>query len=149
MPWWGTSNEYPQHMFSWRIKKNVSTFKVYNLHHIYHENDYRSLRKGLLQTLSCARLLFSVSDKNQDRLSIYNKKQGIYIGKLDAWVYCPCWEHLGTISCKVIKILCLSVLNDDNKVLQQICKYKCFRLGCIRLAYSHFHLTIKNNDKNN
>ena len=25
-PWWGTSNEYPYHMFSWRIKKNIGTF---------------------------------------------------------------------------------------------------------------------------
>ena len=26
MPWWGTSNEYPQRMFLWRNKKNISTF---------------------------------------------------------------------------------------------------------------------------
>ena len=26
VPQWGTSNEYPQYMFSWRIKKNVNTF---------------------------------------------------------------------------------------------------------------------------
>ena len=25
-PWRGTSNEYPQHMFLWRNKKNISTF---------------------------------------------------------------------------------------------------------------------------
>ena len=32
----------------------------------------------------CARLLFRFSYKNQDRLSICSKTQGIYIGKLDA-----------------------------------------------------------------
>ena len=28
VPQWGTSNEYPQHMFSWKNKKNVSTFRL-------------------------------------------------------------------------------------------------------------------------
>ena len=26
VPWLGSSNEYPQHMFSWRNKKNINTF---------------------------------------------------------------------------------------------------------------------------
>ena len=26
-PHWGTSNEYPQHMFSWRNKKDISIFR--------------------------------------------------------------------------------------------------------------------------
>ena len=26
VPWQGASDEYPQHMFSWRNKKNISTF---------------------------------------------------------------------------------------------------------------------------
>ena len=25
-PLWGASNEYPQHMFLWQSKKNISTF---------------------------------------------------------------------------------------------------------------------------
>ena len=28
MPWCGTSNEYPQQMFSWRNKKNINTAVV-------------------------------------------------------------------------------------------------------------------------
>ena len=94
----------------------ISICKGYNLR--------RMLLKGPVQTVTCARLLFRFSDKNQDRLSICSKKQGIYIGKLDALAYCHCWEHLCTLSCKVTKILCLSVLNDDNTVVNKICKYK-------------------------
>ena len=28
VPWQGASNEYPQHMFSWRHRKNVRTFQL-------------------------------------------------------------------------------------------------------------------------
>ena len=28
VPWWGASNEYPQHMFSWRNKKDISIFRM-------------------------------------------------------------------------------------------------------------------------
>ena len=118
------------------------TYVIYNS-----EKDYKLLRKGLVQTISWARLLFRFSDKKQDRLSVCNKKQGIYIGKLDAWVYCHCWEHWRTISCKVIKILYLSVLNDDTTVVHQICKYKYFHHCYIHWSYSYFHLNIGNNNE--
>ena len=32
VPHWGTSNEYPQHMFSWRNKKNVFFFVFFFLY---------------------------------------------------------------------------------------------------------------------
>ena len=31
VPQWGTSNEYPQHMFSWRNKKKINIFWSYDL----------------------------------------------------------------------------------------------------------------------
>ena len=34
VPWQGTSNEYPQHMFLWRNKKNIRTFWQ-NYHQIF------------------------------------------------------------------------------------------------------------------
>ena len=46
--------------------------------------DYKLFWKGPVRTVSCSRLLFRISDKNQDRLSVCNKKQGICISKLDA-----------------------------------------------------------------
>ena len=44
-----------------------------------------------------------------------------------------------TISLKIIKILCLSVLNDDNRAINQICKYKFFH-PLLRLAEVIFFL---------
>ena len=114
---------------------------IYNI-----EKDYRLLGKKPVQTVSCAHLLFRISDKNQDRPSVWSKKQGIYINKLDAWVFCHCLEHSLTISYKVIKILCLSVLNDDNKVVHQIWIYKYFHPCCICWTYSYFHPNFENNN---
>ena len=34
MPWWGTSNEYQQHTFSWRNKKNSEAFLM-SSHNMY------------------------------------------------------------------------------------------------------------------
>ena len=45
------------------------------------------------------------------------------------------------------KILCLSVLNDDNTVVHQICKYKNFHSWSIFCAYSCSHYN-KENDNN-
>ena len=33
-PWRGTSNEYPQHMFFWRNKKNINTFGLKKKSHL-------------------------------------------------------------------------------------------------------------------
>ena len=94
-------------------------------------------------------LAISLKNKKQERRRVYSKKQGIYIGKLDVYVYCHCWEHSRTISCKIIKILCLSVLNGDNMVVHQICKYKYYHPCRKRWAYSYLYPNIENNNKNN
>ena len=49
---------------------------------------------------------------------------------------------------KVIKILCLSVLKDNNTVVHKICKYKYFNPSYILWAYSIFHQNNENNNKN-
>ena len=40
--------------------------------------------KGQFKSVSCCRFPFCYSGKNKDRLRECNKKQGTYIGKLDA-----------------------------------------------------------------
>ena len=86
-------------------------------------------KKGSFKLISCCRFLCRCSDKNQDRPSVCSKKQGMHIGKPDAWPYCHCWK-LRAISYKIIKILCLSVLNDSHP-------------WCIRWAYSLFFFSSK------
>ena len=52
---------------------------------------------------------------------------------------------------KVITILCLSVLNDDNTVVHKICTYKYmyFHPWCTLWIYSNVHQIKENNNKNN
>ena len=47
------------------------------------EKDNRVCEKGPFKSTSCCRFPLFCSDKNQDRLREGNKKQCIYIGKLD------------------------------------------------------------------
>ena len=47
-----------------------------------------------------------------------------------------------------VKTLCLSVLNDDNTVVHQICKYKYFPPWYILWAYSIVHQNNENNNNN-
>ena len=47
-----------------------------------------------------------------------------------------------------VKTLCLSVLNDDNTVVHQICKYKYFHPWYILWAYSIVHQNNENNNNN-
>ena len=49
---------------------------------------------------------------------------------------------------KVIKILCLSVLNDENTVIHHICKYKYFHPRLIHCAILFSIKTTKIENKN-
>ena len=74
LPRWGNSNEYPQHMFSWRNKKNINTFwlikKVlsramwpnYILVKVNKETamSYTETTKNQLQKLSCNIIIISM-----------------------------------------------------------------------------------------
>ena len=66
--------------------------------------------KHLFKSVNCCRFLFCYSDENQDRLRECSKKQ------------------------IVIKILCLNVLNDDNREVHKTCKYKYFHPGLFYLS---------------
>ena len=43
-PYWGASNEYQQHMFLWRNKKNINTFGLKKKKHLIKSYGIRWLR---------------------------------------------------------------------------------------------------------
>ena len=59
-------------------------FKGVNLGHKTVKKTIDSCKKRPVQSIRCSHFPFPCSGKNQDGFSVCSKKQGIYIGKLDA-----------------------------------------------------------------
>ena len=103
----------------------------------------RYSEKHSFKSVSCCWVPFRCSDKSLDRGRECSKKQSIYKANLMHNFTVIVENTCVQFSCKVIKILCLSVLNDDNTLLHKICKYKYFHPWYIPWAYSFIIKTTK------
>ena len=79
-------------------------------------------KKHPFQSICCCRLLFRCSDKNQDRPRECNKKEGIILADLMHNRFVIAENTRAQFTYKVIKHLCLRVLNNDNTVVHKVCK---------------------------
>ena len=105
-------------------------------------------QKHPFKSVSCCQFPFCCSDKNQDTLRACNKKQGITLANLMLNRIVIVENTRTQFTYKVIRILCLSVLNDDSmvQVVHKICRCKYFHPWYILRAYSIFHQINENNN---
>ena len=102
--------------------------------------------KHPFKSVSCCRFPFLYSEKSRiGSENVVRNKAFILADLMHNHIVIVENTHI-QFSYKVIKIMCLRVLSDDNTLVHKICKYKYFHPWYILWAYSIYH---QNNEKNN